>query len=204
MQIVGESRTLAESLGVLDSAVFFNRSWVDYSDRHNYLHEADAGVSTHFDHIETTMSFRTRILDYLWAGLPMVVTDGDVFAELVAKEGLGVVVPANDVDALADALERILYDADFIAEAKANIARVREDFYWDRVLEPLVSFVADARHAPDLVRTTVRGKSNRQVQPQRLPSRKTGTRHNVTRALFYLRNGGPMVVIRKVARRLGR
>jgi glycosyltransferase involved in cell wall biosynthesis len=204
MQIVGESRALAESLGVLDSAVFFNRSWVDYADRHNYLHEADAGVSTHFDHIETTMSFRTRILDYLWAGLPMVVTDGDVFAELVEKEGLGVVVPAGDVAALADALERILFDEELIASAKENIARVREQFYWDRVLEPLVQFVAEARHAPDLVRTTKRGKKSRGIEPQRKPSRKVGVRHNVTRAVFYLRNGGPLVVARKVARRLKR
>jgi GT2 family glycosyltransferase/glycosyltransferase involved in cell wall biosynthesis len=204
MEIVKVSRDLADSLGVLDSAVFFNRSWVDYADRHNYLIEADAGVSTHFDHLETTYSFRTRILDYLWAGLPMVVTEGDVFAELVEKEGLGIVVPANDVTALADALERILYDDVLIAEARANIARVREDFYWDRVLQPIVSFVAEARHSPDMITTSVRGRSKRGVQPQRLPSRKVGVRHNVTRAAFYLRNGGLLVVVRKVARRLKR
>ena len=40
-----------------------------------YLTEADAGVSTHHEHIETTYSFRTRILDYLWASLPIVATD---------------------------------------------------------------------------------------------------------------------------------
>lgn len=50
--------------------------------------EADAGVSTHMSHVETTFSFRTRILDYLWAGRPpMVVTEGDSFAELVEREG---------------------------------------------------------------------------------------------------------------------
>jgi GT2 family glycosyltransferase/glycosyltransferase involved in cell wall biosynthesis len=204
MEIVATSRTLAESLGVLDSAVFFNRSWVDYADRHNYLIEADAGVSTHFDHLETTMSFRTRILDYLWAGLPMVVTEGDVFAELVERERLGLVVPANNVTALADALERVLFDEELIAEAKANLARVREDFYWDTVLEPLVRFVAEARHAPDMTLTTVRGRTRRTAQPQRKPTRKTGVRHSVTRAAFYLRNGGPLVVARKIARRLKR
>ena len=95
MAIVGESRALASELGALDTSVFFNTSWVDYSERENYLTEADAGVSTHFSHIETTFSFRTRILDYLWAELPMVVTAGDHFAELSAAEKLGVVVEAG-------------------------------------------------------------------------------------------------------------
>jgi hypothetical protein len=36
-------------------------------------------VSTHYEHVETTFAFRTRILDYLWAGLPVVATGGDAF-----------------------------------------------------------------------------------------------------------------------------
>ena len=47
--------------------MFFNEDWVAYDDRQNYLLEADVGVSTHLDHVETEFSFRTRILDYLWA-----------------------------------------------------------------------------------------------------------------------------------------
>ena len=38
-----------------------------YDERADYLLDADVGVSTHFPHIETEFSFRTRILDYLWA-----------------------------------------------------------------------------------------------------------------------------------------
>ena len=43
----------------------------------NFLLEADIGVSTHVDHVETAFSFRTRILDYLWAVPPVVTTTGD-------------------------------------------------------------------------------------------------------------------------------
>ena len=55
-------------------------SWVAYDERQNYLLEADIGVSSHLDHVETAFSFRTRMLDYLWAGLPMVTTQGDTLA----------------------------------------------------------------------------------------------------------------------------
>jgi GT2 family glycosyltransferase/glycosyltransferase involved in cell wall biosynthesis len=199
MAIVSESRALAEELGVLDRSVFFNESWVDYADRQNYLTEADAGVSTHFSHVETTFSFRTRILDYLWAGLPMVVTEGDSFAELVATERLGLVVPAEDAEALASALDAILFDEAFIEDARANVARVRERFLWSNTLEPLLEFVRDPRHASDL-RERRTGTSGALEQRKR---RKThGARHTAALVLHHLRNGGPLVVARKVAARL--
>lgn len=202
MAIVKQSRELAAELGALDTSVFFNPSWVDYADRQNYLTEADAGVSTHFSHIETTFSFRTRILDYLWAELPMVVTEGDHFAELIAAEGLGIVVAAEDVDGLSAALERVLFDEAFIAEARSNIRRVREGYYWEAALAPLVDFVSDAKHASDhrgltaaQLAAAARGRKQR---------RRSGLMHDVGRAAYYLRTAGPSAVIGKVTKRLRR
>lgn len=195
MAIVAESRALAAELGVLDSAVFFNDSWVDFDERQNYLTEADAGVSTHFSHIETTFSFRTRILDYLWAELPMVVTEGDHFAELVAAEGLGIVVPAGDVEALAAALDRVLFDEEFIAEARENIRRVRPRYFWEQALAPLVEFMAHPHHAGDRASGDVR---------KRRRKKRSGVRHDIELALFYLRTSGPRSVAAKVIRRLRR
>jgi hypothetical protein len=204
MGIVAESRALARDLGVLDTAVFFNASWVDYAERHNYLREADAGVSTHFAHVETTFSFRTRILDYLWAELPMVVTEGDHFAELVATEHLGVVVPANDVVALAHALEKVLFDEAFISATRANIRRVRADYEWQRVLQPLVNFVANPRHAPDLVERGVVMAGSSSPRRPLVRRRKHGLRHDAGLVVHYLRIGGPRVVLKKVQSRLKR
>ncbi|TFB74338.1 glycosyltransferase [Cryobacterium glaciale] len=204
MGIVAESRALARELGVLDSSVFFNGSWVDYADRHNYLGEADAGVSTHFAHVETTFSFRTRILDYLWAGLPMVVTEGDHFAELVAAEKLGIVVPSGDINALADALETVLFDDAFICEARKNIKRVRAAYEWSTVLEPLVSFVADPRHAPDLIESGVVTAGSGLARRPLVRLRKHGLRHDAGLLVHYLRTGGPRVVLKKVQSRLRR
>ena len=43
----------------------------------------------HLDHVETAFSFRTRVLDYLWASLPVVTTAGDAMAMLVTGSGAG-------------------------------------------------------------------------------------------------------------------
>ncbi|UVS81771.1 glycosyltransferase [Actinokineospora sp. UTMC 2448] len=149
MDIGARVRALSARLGLTGSSVFFNETWVPYEERQNWLLDADCGVTTHFEHVETTFAFRTRVLDYLWAGLPIVTTDGDSFASLVRREGLGVVVPSEDPHALADALEKVLYDTDFATACRDRIAAVRESFTWENVLAPLTAFCRDPRPAAD-------------------------------------------------------
>ena len=105
-----EARRLADELGLTGVHVFFNEEWVPYDQRQNFLLDADVAVTTHFHHVETDFSFRTRVLDYLWATLPTVTTNGDSLADLIERRGLGLTVPPEDVDALADALFTLLDD----------------------------------------------------------------------------------------------
>jgi hypothetical protein len=107
MAMTERAIALARELGQEGIGVFFNE-WVPYEERHNYLLEADIGASLHFDHLETRFSFRTRVLDYIWAGLPIVCTRGDAVGDLVEANGLGHVVDYGDVDGLVEALLSIL------------------------------------------------------------------------------------------------
>jgi hypothetical protein len=150
MQMAFRTKTLAERLGLVDSHVFFNEDWVDYEERQNFLLESDVGVSIHLDHVETAFSFRTRILDYLWASLPVVASDGDSFADLITRHDLGLVVPPNDVDALEDALYTILTDDERRAKCKAAIDEIVPSFYWSKALEPVLEFCKHPRRAADL------------------------------------------------------
>jgi glycosyltransferase involved in cell wall biosynthesis len=151
MRMVAEARTLALDLGLTDRHVFFNEQWVAYDDRQNYLLEADIGVSTHFHHVETEFSFRTRILDYLWAGLPFVTTAGDSFADLTSRAPLGLTVPPEDVDALESALYRLLDDDELRKRCRANTVAVVADYRWSKVLAPIVEFCRNPVRAPDLL-----------------------------------------------------
>lgn len=151
MQMANAARELSDALGLTNTAVFFNEEWVDYDDRQNYLLDADLGVSTHFLHVETTFSFRTRMLDYLWAGLPIVATGGDVFGRLIVSEGLGVTVDERNVDDLAAGIERAVYDPEFVAQCRANVAKTRAYFTWESTLAPLVEFCRTATRAADAV-----------------------------------------------------
>ncbi len=140
MRMSHRALELARDLGLLDRQVFFLDGWVGYERREDFLVEADIGVSLHLPTIETAFSFRTRILDYLWAGLPMVVSDGDVMAELVRKEELGVVArPGEQVD-VELGLRRLLEDRDFRERCGASALRASEAFRWRLAAEPLLEF----------------------------------------------------------------
>lgn len=144
-----EARRVSDELGLTGTHVFFNDGWVPYDERHNFLLEADLGVSLHSEHVETAFSFRTRILDYLWASLPVVSTRGDGFAGLIEQENLGLVVPGGDVAAVASAIETLLSDTAARQSCAGRAALVSARFHWESVLRPLTAFCDDARHSPD-------------------------------------------------------
>jgi len=139
---------LSRDLGLYDRYVFFN-DWVPYEDRQDYLLEADLGISLHLDHAETRFAFRTRLLDYVWAGLPMVCTKGDVLAESFARQGVATLVPPGDVEELAQAILSRLEIPDLRAQCRAGFAALAESYHWDTVAQPLVHFCETPRAAPD-------------------------------------------------------
>jgi glycosyltransferase involved in cell wall biosynthesis len=162
--IVGETYALAEELGLLGTHVLFNEGWLPYDASGQAMLAADIGVSTYYENLETHFSYRTRLIDFLWAGVPVVCTRGDVVAAMVEQRGLGITVPERDVDALTAALTRLLDDDTFRARCRANIAAVREELAWEQTLAPLVEFCRAPRpiargkwyRAPDLLSRTAR------------------------------------------------
>jgi glycosyltransferase involved in cell wall biosynthesis len=71
------------------------------------------------------------LLQALGAGIPVVVYDVGGLAEPVRTFGAGRVVPPDDVEALAEALQELLQDEAALAEARAGALRARETLTWD-------------------------------------------------------------------------
>lgn len=84
-----EATALAERLGVLGRTVHFSAGWVPYQERQSWLLDADFAVSAHDPSVEANYAFRTRVLDYLWAGLPCLLTAGDSLARTAVRCGFG-------------------------------------------------------------------------------------------------------------------
>jgi glycosyltransferase involved in cell wall biosynthesis len=202
MRMAVAARELSDRLGLTGTHAFFNEGWVEYEDRQNYLLDADIGVSTHLDHIETAMSYRTRILDYLWASLPTVATAGDALAELIEARRLGLTVPAGDIDALDAALGGLLDDDDLRARMGANAGAAAEDLTWSKVLAPLVEFCRAPRRAPDLLDSGVTAGLRQDLAE--VTKRWRGFGYDLQTARDHLRDGGLPLAVRMAAGRVRR
>ncbi len=115
--------------------------WVPYDERGRFLLEAHVGVVAAKDLAESRLAFRTRMLDHFWAGLPTLATSGDVLAELVDREGAGLVVAPNDVDAMAEAMERLLTDDALWTSARESARRLATAYRWSTVVEPVTELL---------------------------------------------------------------
>lgn len=142
MSMPAKALALAKELNVLDKHVFFNLGWIPYEQRTSFLLESDIGISTHFDHLETRYSFRTRLLDYIWAGLPIINTEGDSFSRLIRQKDIGLTVPYEDVDALAKAIVFLIDNPQERERMKKNLGEVRQEFHWYKIVEPLEEMIA--------------------------------------------------------------
>lgn len=164
LPLVEVARQRTRSAGLDSDRVHFIDHWVPYKDRGMWLQDADVGVSLHHAHPETELSFRTRVLDYIWAGLPILCTSGDVLAELVGRRDLGIVVPPDDPVAVADALDRLASEDDVTrGERRIRLAEVAREMTWSSAAQPLVHFCGSPSLAADR-RVVPPG-------PERLPQR---------------------------------
>lgn len=141
------ARELAHELGLLDIAIFFH-DWIPYEDWQNVLLESDLALTLHgAETLETRLAFRSRVLDYIWAGLPIVATRGDATSELIAENQLGVLVPSHDVDTVAQAILNLLSTPR--SDYSLRFDQVRSSLTWERAVRPLVEFCRSPRRAPD-------------------------------------------------------
>lgn len=126
---------------LLDKFVFFNFGWTPYEERRHFLARANIGISTHYDNLETRLSFRTRILDYLWADLPMILTEGDSMADLCQAKNLGRVVKYQDVSGIEKAIVDLADHKKDVEIIQKNIVEAKKDFYWQNCLKDLISLI---------------------------------------------------------------
>ena len=139
----------ADELGLLSRSVLLV-DWQPYETRANWYLESDIAVVTHKPSLETELSHRTRVIDFMWAGLPTITSQGDTVGEMLENRGCGLTVPTGDKDALASAILSLLRD-DTKREKMSDIARTlaAAELTWKKVLEPLAAFCADPKLAAD-------------------------------------------------------
>lgn len=178
-EMARKAMILAEEIGEKDKSILFI-DWISYQDRESLLSEADIGVTLHPIHVETRYSIRTRMMDYFWAKLPVIVTEGDITSEWVQEYQLGEVVPPFDPDAVARAMVSILgRSKDSWAPAFDNF---QEIMTWKNVVAPLRKYCLEGAPAPD--------RATRGLIDDRISSSSVNWKTRFARARFIYRSEG--------------
>jgi glycosyltransferase involved in cell wall biosynthesis len=136
--VLAEAVTYARDRA-LEDAVAFRPRWLSREEYVDHLLDADVGVSLHGPTLEGRFGTRTRVLDYLYAGLPVICTRGDAMSDLVAATGVGQAVEPLDVVGCAAALDRLTTGT----TQRLSDRAVLEPFLWHNVARPLVDYCRD-------------------------------------------------------------
>ena len=163
MPIYDQVTDRSRELGLLDNSVIFG-DWIPYDERGDYLLEADLGVTTHQDTVESRFASRSRILDCIWSGLPVISTAGDPLSALITKHGLGRTVPPGQPEALAQAILDMLADNDLRQRVTERAENVRGEFVWSQSVKPIAGFLERAAFAPDALAASRRLATQRRVE----------------------------------------
>ncbi len=138
---VGRVKKLAKELGVEKSLIF--GSWLPRDEYLGLLAHAGCCVSSHSPGLEARYAVRTRFLDAIWMGLPLVVSGGDEYSGLIAENDIGVVVEPSDPSAFAMGIIQVLEPGrDKYAESFEN---VRMELKWSRMARPLIEWASDPK-----------------------------------------------------------
>jgi glycosyltransferase involved in cell wall biosynthesis len=143
-----EAINLSKELELYGKYVFFNE-WTPYAERQNFLLEADIGLSIHHKRIETEFSYRTRVMDYIWAKLPVLTTKGDSISKLVKEENIGEVVKYESPHHLARVMESMLSNKNLREIYKKNLEKIAPAFSWVNTTKPLVEYCIKGDYAKD-------------------------------------------------------
>jgi hypothetical protein len=108
------------------------------------------------------------VLDYLWVGLPAVLSDGDPAAALAREHGFALVTPPEDPEAVAQALITLLTDEARRAELADRARALARHYTWDSVAQPIIAFLSSTP-APRLRTATRQEKADAVHQMEAAP-----------------------------------
>jgi len=114
--------------------------WAPYEQRAAFFERFALALLTFPRSIETDLSMRTRVYDYLWCGLPIVTSSAPGTDELLSRYAAGSVISDDAPQQFGDEIVGILQDHERYAAMTDGARRFAREHQWDRTLAPLREF----------------------------------------------------------------
>lgn len=127
------------------------QDWIRFDERANWYLDADAVIVFNKEGEENKLAWRTRLVDFMWADLPVLTNGGDPLGEAMIGSGAAIRMETLTPQGIADTIIKTLGGkASNLAKLKANMRRLRADYYWDIITTGLAAAVQNGIRARDL------------------------------------------------------
>jgi glycosyltransferase involved in cell wall biosynthesis len=124
--------------------------WRPWSEMATYYHESNVGINIDALHYETIFGTRTRLVEMIASGLPVITSLGAELSFLLRDAGVALTFDVGDWEQLGHHLEQVGADADLTRQmAVAAYRYAQEDLSFATTTRPLREWVQDPSVAPD-------------------------------------------------------
>lgn len=119
--------------------------WAPYERRGEFFAQFDLALLTFPRSLETDLSMRTRVYDYLWCGLPIVTSSAPGTDEILKRYGAGAVLENASAEDFGREIAAILGDGPRHGSMAGGAEAFVLDHQWSKTLEPLRAFCRQPR-----------------------------------------------------------
>jgi len=123
---------------LLDKNIHF-LDWIPYKERTRAYFSSSLSLCLYPETFETELSFRTRILDFLYGGLPVIALKGSELENILSEKD-GAFFVERDINKIINKIFEVLKISK--DERKEFSKNIREKFSWNVVLKPLIEHIS--------------------------------------------------------------
>jgi len=142
---------IAERHGLLD--ITHVGGFTPFKDRANIYLQADIGLNVTAASLEDELSSRARLVDYLWAGIPVITSGRDFLSQLMLKNNCASYFDPGDSEALSTLIKRILYETPEKTSTTNYYSNVLDMLRLDHYVPELVEFMESLSRSPRTVKS---------------------------------------------------
>lgn len=126
------------------------QDWVRFEERADWYLDSDLVVVINKLGDENELAWRTRLVDYMWADLPIITNGGDPLGEILLSNDAAVKLHGLSAKEISNDLVQTLKDKQNLDNVKKNLSKVKKQFYWDVATKDLAESIRSHARAADL------------------------------------------------------
>lgn len=134
----------------LDRHVALHDDFIPHQARDGVVRSSRAIICIGKPGIENHTCHRFRLRDVFLYRMPIIIDRHGASGDLVCQFGIGLTVDGQNIEELADAMQRLVVDRQLYERCVTQINMVRDMFTYENHVDGLMRFLRAGRRAPDI------------------------------------------------------